>query len=190
VDGVYSYGTTSANTWQMQFDLATGNVTCVWQTMVGTGNGWLVGFAAAAPNDDLGSMDLSVALPGGFRTSPQNQQGLALTGTPPRLGTSATLTATSYPANSGLGVQAVSLVRHDPGLDLSSVGMPGCLRFTDLEAVVVVLPSGGQSVYSLAIPNNPALTGLPLTSQTYAFSPGANAVGVVASNGVAMVIGT
>jgi len=39
------------------------------------------------------------------------------------------------------------------------------------------------------IPNNPAFTGLPLIAQTYAFAPGLNPLGIVSSNGVAMVVG-
>jgi hypothetical protein len=187
-DGVYSYNTTAANTWQLQFDRATGNVTFVWTTMVASGSVWLVGFAAQAPNSDLGNRDISATLPGTFRTG-ANAEALALASTLPQLGTTFTLTATNYPPSSGLGVQVLSLASFDPGIDLTSVGMPGCFRYTGLDAVNIVLPIGGQSVYSMAIPNDNGLQGLPLNSQTWAFSPGANALGVISSNGVRAIVG-
>jgi hypothetical protein len=188
-DGVYSFNTTDANTWQLQFDLATGNVTYAWSTMVASGNAWLVGYAAPAPNTDLGSRDISAALPGTFRTSAQNLAPLALVGTVPTLGGTLALTTTNYPVSAVLGIQALSLTRNDPGIDLTPFGMGGCLRFTGLEATIVVVPVGGQTVYSMAIPNDPGLQGLPLNSQTYAFAPGANAAGVIASNGVGTIVG-
>jgi hypothetical protein len=188
-DGVYDFGTTNRNTWQLQFDRATGNVTYAWQTMSGTGNAMLVGYAAAAPNNDLGSIDISAALPGTFRTSSQNQNGLALAGTAPRLGTTAVLTTTNYPAGSGAGVQAVSLTRVEPGIDLGSIGMPDCRRYTGLDVTVFLVPSAGQSIYNLTVPNDPSLQGLPVSAQTWALAPGANALGMTNSNGVAMVVG-
>jgi hypothetical protein len=67
--------------------------------------------------------------------------------------------------------------------------MTGCFRFTDLEATLLVLPAGGVSTFSLGVPNNVGLQGLQVTSQTYAFAPGANPAGVLSSNGVALIIG-
>ena len=187
-DGVYSYNTTAANTFQLQFDRSNGNVTYVWQTMVASGNGWLTGYAGAAPNTDLGGIDISAALPGTFRCG-ANSEALALSGTLPTLGSTVTLTATNYPVGSGLGVQAISLVKNDPGIDLTSFGMQGCFRYTGLEAVVVVIPVGGQSVYTMPIPTSNSFQGLPLNAQVWAFAPGANAQGIVTSNGVGMIVG-
>lgn len=106
------------------------------------------------------------------------------------LGTTLRLTTSNYPATSGLGVQVLSLVQHNPGLDMAAYGMPGCRQFVDGDVSVVLLPAGGQSVYTQIIPNNPALAGLPLAAQTFAFAPGANPLGVIAANGVAMVVGS
>ncbi len=86
-------------------------------------------------------------------------------------------------------MQVVSFVRHDPGIDLTSVGMQGCFRYTGLEAVLVVIPVGGQSVYTMPIPTSNSYQGLPLNAQTWAFSPGSNAQGIVTSNGLAMIVG-
>ncbi|MCA8977829.1 MAG: hypothetical protein KDC98_24095, partial [Planctomycetes bacterium] len=188
-DGVFDYGTSNPNTWQLQFDLSTGNVTYAWQSMSGTGNGILVGYAHIAPNTDLGSMDISAALPGTFRTQPNNSTPLALDSTLPQLGSTLTFTATNFPAASAIGFQVLSFVRHDPGIDLTPYGMQGCYQFTGTDAVVVVIPAGGQSTYSMPIPNSTAYIGLPINGQTYAASPGANVAGLISSNGVRAVIG-
>jgi hypothetical protein len=188
-DGVYSYNTTAPNTWQLQFDLNTGNVTYVFQSMVASGNGWLVGYAAAAPNTDLGNLDLSAALPGTFRTSADNAVALASTGTLPQLGTTLTLTSSNYPASSLLGLQLVGLQRFDPGIDLAILGMPGCLQHASLESLTPVFPVGGQASYLLPIPNNPSLMGFQLTGQAVAFVNGVNSAGLVTSNGVALTLG-
>lgn len=189
-DGVFSFGSTSANTWQLQFDLPTGNVIFVWQSMSGTGNEVLVGYAHTAPNADLGSMDLSIALPITFSTTTQNFPGLTLSATAPQLGSTLTLTTTEYPQASVLGIQVLSFIRHDPGIDLTPFGMPGCLQFVGNEATAVVLPVGGQSAFSAPIPNDTGFMGIVITSQTFALSPGANSLGLVSSNGVALALGT
>ncbi len=188
-DGVYSYNTTSPNTWQLQFNRSNGSVTFAWPSIISSGSAWLVGFAAAAPNNDLGSMDLSVALPGTFRTWNANIETLALSSTLPVLGTTAALTTANYPAAVVLGVQAVSLVQNNPGIDLTSIGMPGCFRLTNLESTTVVLPVAGQTVYSISLPLNYAFMGLPLTSQTWGFYPGINALGAINSNAVSLIVG-
>jgi hypothetical protein len=188
-DGVYSYGTTAANTWQLQFDLATGDVTYVWQTMVASGNGWLVGHAGAAPNDDLGSLDISAALPGTFRTGPENTQPLQLSSTLPVLGTTLTLTTAQFPPSSLLGVQILSLVRYDPGVDLAVVGMPGCVLHANLDLLAALFPVAGQATYGWQVPNDPGSLGLQLTAQSAAFVTGLNAFGMNASNGVALTVG-
>jgi len=94
-DGVYSYGTTSPATFQLQFDRSNGNVTFAWGPVTVAGNGWLVGFAAAQPNADLGSRDLSATLPGTFATSALNLLPLTLASTLPTLGSTLTLTTTT-----------------------------------------------------------------------------------------------
>ena len=67
--------------------------------------------------------------------------------------------------------------------------MAGCFQFTGLESTIVVLPVGGQSTFAMNIPNSPSFAGLPLNAQTYALAIGANNLGLITSNGVAMVVG-
>lgn len=189
-DGVFSFGTTTGgNTFQFQFDRATGNVTYAFGAMAGTGNGFLVGYAATGPATDAGSVDISAALPGGFRTSADNAQPLALTSTVPTLGSTLTFTTTNFPASSLLGLQALGLTRIDPGVDLTFLGMPGCFQWTSLDVTYVLVPAGGASTYSMPVPNNPVLMGYTMSAESIAFVNGVNAAGLVASNGVQITVG-
>ena len=188
-DGVYSYNTTTPNTWQLQFDLLTGFVTFVWPNVVSSGNGWLVGFAAAAPNDDLGSFDLSTMVPATFRTSSYNALPLALASTLPQLGTTLTMTTSQFPPTSLLGIQLVSFTAIDPGVELGFLGMPGCYVYAGTDAMYALLPTSGQAQWQLPVPNNPSLMGAQLAGQSAAFAPGANTAGLITSNGVRLTIG-
>ncbi len=186
--GVYSYATTAANTWQLQLDRSNGNVTYVWQTIVSSGNGWLVGYAGTAPNADLGSLDISVALPGGFATSATNVLPLALVATPPHIGQTTTLSTTEFPVGSLLGVQVISMTKFDPGIDLSVIGMPTCSLYAQLDNLQLLFPVNQSATYGLAIPNNPALIGAEVVTQSAAFDSAANAAGLISSNGLSLIL--
>jgi len=188
-DGVYSYGTTTPNTWQLQFDLNTGNVTYAWQAMSHAGNAVLVGYAPAGTSSDVGSRDISASLPATFRTSAQDLQPLALNSTLPVLGTTAALTTTSYPSTSTIGAVIESFVQQNPGIDLTSLGMPGCRRYLNADVSIIIVLTGGPAVFNQSIPNSSSLMGVRFLAQSYVFAPGANATGVIASNGVALVLG-
>ncbi|MCU0866979.1 MAG: hypothetical protein MUC36_24600 [Planctomycetes bacterium] len=188
-DGVYSHTTTNANTWQLQFDLTTGNVTYVWQTMVASGNAWLVGFAAQGASADLGSVDITAALPATFRTGTTDALPLVLGSTLPQLGSTLTLTTTQFPASSALGIQILSTTRLDPGIDLTAIGMPGCLQHAGLDSLNLLVPTAGSATFPFPIPNNPSLNGFQLTAQSAAFVSGVNAAGLITSNGVALTVG-
>ncbi|MEZ6037240.1 MAG: hypothetical protein R3F29_07150 [Planctomycetota bacterium] len=188
-NGVRSYGTSDNNTFQLQFDLGTGNVTYAWQSMVATGNAWLVGFTSVAPNLDAGNVDISAALPGGFQTSDTNSAPLAIDATLPVLGSNCTLTTSQFPASSVLGVQLISTTRIDPGLDLSIIGMQGCYLYANLDSLDVLWPVGGSATHVLSIPNNPVLMGAVVVGQSAAFVNGVNSAGLISSNGVALTIG-
>ena len=188
-DGVYSFGTTSPVTFQLQFDRSNGNVTFAWGPVTVAGNGWLVGFAASAPNTDLGSRDLTASLPGGFSTSTTNLAPLTLTGTTPTLGSTLTLTTTNYTASAPVGVQILGVTRVDPGFDLAALGMPGCFQYTSPTALYTVNVAAGSSTYTMSIPNDPTLMGFQFFGQSLGFAIGANTAGLVTSNGVALTVG-
>jgi len=76
-----------------------------------------------------------------------------------------------------------------PGIDLTVIGMPGCLSYTSLDlgifgpAVVI----GSSASLPLPIPPVPSLAGAVLTSQGLSFSA-ATPAGLASSNGLQLVI--
>ncbi|MBL8727363.1 MAG: hypothetical protein JNM25_02955 [Planctomycetes bacterium] len=188
-DAVYSWNTTNANTWQLQFDLTNGNVTYVWQTMVASGSAWIVGFANATPNADLGSRDISATLPGTFLVGPDNMVPMSLTTSLPQIGTTLVLTTTQFPAGASVGAQILGLTRADPGIDLSGADMPGCRLFCSLDLIDAMSVAGSIGTYNFPIPNDLSLMNVQLTAQSAALISGYNVAGIVASNGAAMTLG-
>ncbi|MCB9879260.1 MAG: hypothetical protein H6835_16820 [Planctomycetes bacterium] len=188
-NAVRSFNTTDVNTWQLQFHLSSGNVTYAWQSMVASGNAWLVGFAGVAPNLDAGNVDISVSLPGGFETGDANMSPLVLDSSLPVLGANCTLTTSQFPASSLLGVQVISTTKIDPGIDLGSAGMPGCRLYASLDSLDVLWPVAGAATYVVPIPNDPTLMGAALAVQSAAFVAGVNSAGLISSNGVELTMG-
>lgn len=69
---------------------------------------------------------------------------------------------------------------------LAGIGMPGCLllQSSDLLGFGTTPASGNDLAFSLAIPNVGGALGIHLYLQAYCLAPGANALGILASNGV------
>ena len=117
---------------------------------------------------------------------------------------SVTLTTTGAPtignstfsldvSNSGLipfsfvafGSQAVN-----PGLDLTSLGMPGCFGYTSLDIGLVATNPviGGTASLPLPVPSAPAFIGSQLHAQGVGFTL-ANALNLASSNGMTLFFG-
>lgn len=76
-------------------------------------------------------------------------------------------------------------------LDLAAFGMPGCTLYQDL--AVLALPcqlAGGTASHSLSIPSSAGLAGLRVFLQGWALAAGANAAGIVTSNGLEVTVGS
>ena len=189
-ESVVDYAGAVGSTWQLQFQLANGNVTFAWNTLNTNGSETLIGYASGSGDADLGSMDLSVRVASGFATSTTNLSGLTQVASVPRLGSTVTLTTTNYPTGAVLGIGALSVTRYDPGLDMASLGMPGCAQYVGFDASYFMPLSAGQSTRTIVLPLDPALSGLTVGSQSFALVPGVNARGAVASNGVSLIIGS
>jgi hypothetical protein len=187
-DGVYDFGGTTAanaNTFQFQFDRATGQVHVLFQTMSTLGNARLVGYSPGGPSLNPGNVDLSAVLPATFALASPDVAALALTANSrPVTGTSWNLTTSNIPATGVLGVDIFGL--SDPGLnDLSFLGMPTCGLRASLDLLNAWPVAGATHAYSLAIPNNVALVGLNLFTTSAVFqTPPVNAFGAITSNGI------
>lgn len=159
-DGVWDFaGTTaaSANTFQAQFDVTTGTVHIVFQTMSTGGNNRLVGFSGAGASANPGSMDISAALPAtyGLATFAVSPMTLAATSLP-ILGANWNLSVTNVPSGN-LGIDLFGIA--DPGiLDLGAFGLgqAGCQLRASLDELHPWLPTGNVHLYSFAVPNVPS----------------------------------
>lgn len=184
-DGVRNFGGTSAaddNTFQMQFDLTSGFVSFVYQSMSTGGNAFLVGYSPGGASLDPGSTDLSVAVQG-FLEIGLDQLPLAVSAsTRPVLGTSWAMSVANLPPGQVLGVDVFGFA--DPGLlDLAGIGMPGCGLRATLDVLFAWVGSTTHG-YSLPIPLLPSLVGLHLFTTSAVLQPGANLLGAITANGV------
>ena len=141
---------------------------------------------------DPGATDLSASVPGLVLGTPGSIP-LALdaqAGSNPVVGGPFTMLLGNIPAGTPLAAFVLGFTQLNPGADLSVLGMPGCRRFTTLDANIVVLPLGSPAVpFTLNIPNLAAYIGYSLYAQGASFSAGFNALGVIASNGGAIHMG-
>ena len=190
-DNVRDFSGAGTSTFQLQFDLASGNVTYAFQTMSGAGNAFLVGYAAGnGVSADLGSIDISARLPlGGFSTSGSDSNGLTETADLPRINTTMVVTTTNYAPGSSLGFVCFGVTGFNPGVDLGQFGAPNCFIHVNTDFNFLVTATNGTSTLSLQIPNDPGFQGAILNSQTFALAPGQNTLGVTASNGIAHTFG-
>jgi len=187
-DGVWDFGGTSAanaSTMQFQFDRSNGNVTLCCISMSTLGNGVLVGYSPGGASADPGNTDIDTALPGSFRTAATDILPLALAGvTRPLIGTGWQMQASNIPTGSRFGAFLLGFTQFNPGLTLSSIGMPGCFRYTDGSASVTLTAPGTTASYTLNIPNNNAFVGVHVYAQAAAFERPLTPLGAIASNGL------
>jgi len=186
-DGVYDFGSTTPNTFQMQFDLASGNVHMLWQSMSTGGNGFLVGFHEGGVSADPGPLDLSVAIPATF-LSTFHVLPLSLTASArPVIGNNVNLTVSNIPGGSPFGVVLIGFAKFDPGIQLPILPL-GCVQHNDGLASTLFTPAGSSASVQLGflnpVANFPGLR-LQLQSAVYVGNPLA-----LTSNGVELVFGT
>jgi len=185
--GVNEFGTTNANTFQMAFH-ASGVVDMRWQNCSVLSHITLTGWSPGGGARDPGNVDLS-ATP--VLITMPDSTALALTAAPrPVLGNTVVLTCRNVPTGTPLGVMILSITQHNPGIDLTSLGMPGCFQYVGLDAVTVFFPVGSTGTMPIGIPNNVAFAGVHLFGQAAAFVAGLNPLGVTSSNALNLGIGT
>jgi len=179
------------NTFQFQFDLASGNVKLVMLAMTGITlsgpSGWptVIGYSIGGMTFDPGPTDIS-ALAGVVQVF-DTAQGLELGATSfPFLGSSFSFDTSHVPNLVPLAFLLFGDTAINPGVDLTFLGMPGCSGYTNANlaslSFPVTQPAGTGSVV-LPIPSNPGLVGVPLTAQSIAFSL-QTPLNLVSSNGM------
>jgi hypothetical protein len=187
---------TTPSTFQLQFNLTTGNVDYVFQSLDTVsvsgwtgGDGWLVGYSPAGASQDPGNVDLTAALPTAISLGLTDTAPLALTaGARPIGGTVVPLTLSNIPGPS-LGLVVLSFGAVVPGLDLGYLGMPGCTQHIALGGAVTLGAVVGNGSIPLSIPTDPFYFGFNVFAQGAALVSGVNPLGGLASNGVRLVFG-
>lgn len=77
---------------------------------------------------------------------------------PPIVSTSINLQVAGITPTAPFGGIALGFVRHDPGLPLTGIGMPGCFQYNEMLAVNLFFPLGAPSVsIPFAVPNFPGV---------------------------------
>jgi hypothetical protein len=187
-NNVYRYGTTSPCTFQFQF-FPNGNVNLIWQTM-NAGDGTIVGWTVGNGAVDPGARDISATRAAGWTVCNGGTLDLALNAaTRPVVGTTVNLVTSNIPAGSPFGALLLSFQQAVPPQDLTPLGMPGCEGYVVNGVTHMFLQPVGTSTHPFQVPNDPSLAGLPLVGQSFTYSPGLTPLGIIASNGVLLVIG-
>jgi hypothetical protein len=75
-------------------------------------------------------------------------------------------------------------------LDLTSLGLPGCELLVSGNVIEPLIVAGGIARWSLPVPPDPALVGATFHQQALVVDAGANAAGLLVSNGASGRIGT
>ncbi|MFO1078130.1 MAG: hypothetical protein U1E73_10460 [Planctomycetota bacterium] len=106
--------------------------------------------------------------------------------TRPVLGTDWDLRLASLPAGTMLAVIVLGLTNPNTALGAQA---PGCWQFSSASTSVTVPLPAPNPAYSLALPQDPSMIGLPLFAQSAAFVPNLNPLWLATSNGVLGLVG-
>ena len=190
---VQAYGVTAADTFQFQFDVATGDCTIVYESMTfGGDRPWhtpLFGATAGSPSYSV-AVDWSASLPTGQLIGDVSILPLTLDAGPPSLGGTWDLTTSNIDAASPVAVTVLSDVP-GAGLPFAAIGLnaPGCSVWVG--AVVGNLVGanvGGGATVSLPVPSHLALQGATVVAQSVCLSL-ANPANLLASNSALGTVG-
>lgn len=189
-DNVYSFGQTVGNTFQVQLNVATGDITVVWVSSSLVGNNVLSGFTASGATNLPDPRDLSAELTTAFQSFDAELLPLSLRANSPVLGSTWTLTADNVDPASPFALFFLGNTQ-GPGVPLPAIGLnaPGCSAWIDtVLADLVGLAANGSASASLPIPNNPNLTGLTLSAQAVSLTL-SNVANLLTSNGALGTLG-
>lgn len=188
-DGVFSDNTAGpGSTFQYQFEKGTGHVHVVWVSMSATGAGHIVGFSEGGASNDPGGIDLTAVLPSSFNINFEINPIAITASARPVLGTTFNLETSLIPAGSPIAGTILGLAEYNPGISLTSVGMPGCEQYCSADAVVLYIAPGTTATLAYPLPNNPSLAGVEVKAQSAALVSGLNPLGAVSSNGLRLTL--
>ena len=190
-NGVYNWGTTTPETFQVQFDLASGNITIIYDAVSGNiGNDYLVGLKAGGAQADNGGYDLSAELTNIIEMADSEILPLALNSNTPILGNNWNLTTSNIDPVSPIAITFFA-TGQAPRLPFAGIGLNAPGGSICINTAIISLSAGnvgGSATVSIAIPNNPLLTGGVLTAQSLCLTT-QNAANLLGSNGLQGTLG-
>lgn len=148
----------------------------------------LVGFTSGG-TPFVGGTDISAAMPFSVGTplSPLTWNPVGR----PVLGTTQQLTlGNPYDPSNSLGIAVLGYTQIASGLDLGSIGAPGCRLYASADVLELFLMSNGVFTWSLPIPSSTALEGISVFTQGALLTNSVNALGLLTANGVELVLGS
>lgn len=187
-DAVPPYNGGGTDTFQYQFDLASGNCTIVFDNMSFSGaSGWHTPLFGATPGTAVTAQatDWSAELPVGVLIYDTGVAPMTLDSGLPVLGATWDLTTSNIDPVSPIAITMLS-DSQGAGVPFLAIGLnaPGCsIWINSLLGSLVGLNAGGSATVSLPVPNNPALQGAQLAAQSLGLTL-VNPANLLASNGV------
>jgi hypothetical protein len=188
-NGVPHYGSAAGNTVQLAL-FPNGAVEFRYRTLGSQTATAVVGWGRSGsqtpPDRDLSAANLP------FQVS-SDAAGLTFTGVNrPLLGATQQCTLTNVPnPASTIGLVLLGTTSITAGQDLAGIGAPGCFLYNPGTVIQTLFPLGASTTWSFPIPNTPSLSGTRVYAQGAGLvPPGANAFGLLTSNGVDLLLGT
>lgn len=192
-EAVTPYGVTTTDTFQYQFNLATGDCTIVYDNMsYGGASGWhgaLFGYTAGS-GAGIDEIDFAASLATTLTIADAGAVPLTLDSNTPALGGSWDMTTSNVDAVSPIAITFLSSTQSN--IPLSFVfgnADPSCSVYIGAPlASLQGLPVAGTTTVSLPIPSNAALMGAVLTAQSICLTL-TNPSNILTSNGLEGTIG-
>ncbi len=186
---------TTPSTFQLQFELTTGNVDFVFGSMDTVsisgwngGEGWIVGFSPAGASNDPGSVDLTTAVPATLTLHAVENLPLALSANnAPIATTTISLDTANIPAGAPFGAVLLGFTQYNPGISLASIGMDGCFRYNEGATTLLFFPAGSTASVNFTVPNYPGFS-IQAQSVVYAPAAGLTTLGALSSGGLELNI--
>lgn len=187
--GVPEYPRRGANTFQVAFH-ESGEIDVILAQCTNEMHTALIGFSPGFGCLQAPGMDLSQDLQGAFMTMP-DQEPLSL-GSPhgPVVGAAWQAQVAHVDAQSPFVFLLLGRQKWALGVDLSHLGMFGCHQYTDAAQTTSAPAAMGQSSLHVPVPADLGLVGQIAYVQAFCWSPTSNPMGITASNGLALTVGT
>jgi len=191
-DAITPYGVTTTDTFQYQFELATGNCTIVFDnTTFGGASGWhtpLFGYTNGSPAYSEG-LDMSVALSSALTIGDAGSVPLALDSNLPIVGQNWDITTSNIDAVSPIAITFFGSAQFTLPLTAIGLAAPGCdINIDTVLASITSLSAGNSATASVPVPSNPILLGSVLTAQSICLTLN-NPANLLTSNGLQGTLG-